>query len=179
MIDIQGIYGALIELFGTAPNATRAQFITAVEDRGIATPTETNRFLDKFLEIGAGMGLIASADFDVLTAKVREVGLDRATNGSRVIYDKLIAFVGFKIDELQDQLDAMRAALAETEDDLSRVDSIRTWINNNAPGSSETKTTALRTFDLGKDTLLSRQSIFTVKIVEWEDKIRELGGEPI
>ncbi len=178
MIDVQGIFEGLIEFFEVAPNGSRNQFVNALVSHDIATADDANFWIDKFLEIGDGMGLIASADFDVLMAKRRDVGLAKATNGARAIYDKLVQLVDFQIQELQDKLDLARQGLVDVEAKIPLVAAGRTWIVANAPGSAAQKAAVLEALDSGASSMEATRVLLERLVTKLEEKIENLGGVP-
>jgi hypothetical protein len=179
VIDLQGIFESLIEFFEAAPNGTRSGFTTAVVNLGIASQAEVDLFLDRFLAIGEWMGYLADDDFAVMMAKRREIGLTKATNGARAIYDRLLDLVDFRLYELQDRLTSHRAALAAIAAKLPLIATARAWIAANAPGTAAMKAATLEALDLGVAKMTSDVEALGRLIAQIEDQIRQLGGEPI
>jgi hypothetical protein len=179
VIDLQGILQGLLQFFDQAPNGSRAQFVNAVDANGIATPAETDRFLDVFLAIAEEMALIDSADFDVMMARRRAVGIARATRSATTIYGELVRRAEFRIEELQSRLDILRQFLADLEAKLPLIATARVWIEANAPGSQAQKDATLEALDAGVQTMEATQLAVTRMIGEVEEQIRQLGGEPV
>ena len=178
MIDLQGIFGKLLQFFEASPIGTRAEFEAGVVAAGVATAGEVALFVDRFLSIGDGMGLIPTADFDALMAKAAAVGLAKARSGARAIYDRLLQLVDFRIADIRAKLDALRAALAAVTAELPLVATGRAWIAANAPGSAALKAAVLKALDLGTQAMTGSQASLTRLIAEYEERIRQLGGEP-
>ena len=178
MIDLTGIFQGLLEFFEVLPNGTRNQFVNALVAREIATVDEANLWIDKFLGIGEGMALIGAADFDVLMAKARDAGLERASNGARAIFDKLVQLVDFRIQELQGRLDSLRLLLAGIEVQIPLVAQGRIWIEANAPGSVELKAAVLAAIDTGATWLENDQHNLEHLIEQAEIRIEGMGGTP-
>jgi uncharacterized small protein (DUF1192 family) len=178
MIDLQGIFERLLAFFEASPTGTRAEFEAGVVTAGAATAGEAALFVDRFLEVGDWMGLIAADDFDALMAKAAAVGLEKARNGARAIYDRLVLLVDFRIFELQERLDALRPMLARIAADLPLIATGRAWIAANAPGTAEMKAAVLLSIDLGVQNLQSSKASYADAIARLEAQITALGGTP-
>jgi len=178
MIDLQGIFDRLLQFFEASPAGTRAEFEAGVVGSGIATAAEVALFVDRFLAIGDGMGLIPTADFDALMVKAAAVGLAKARSGARAIYDRLLQLADFRIADLQTKLDDVRGLLAAVTAELPLVATGRAWIAINAPGGAALKAAVLHAIDLGAADLTANKAAFERLIARYEDQIRQLGGEP-
>ena len=176
MIDLQGIFDGLLQFFDKAQNGDREQFITAIVDREIATEGETNVFLNHFLALGVSLAMLNSADFDVLMAKRRAVGLDTAIRAARVIRGKLAEVVEFKIAQLQIGLDQANDYIVLRTTTLANVATARAWIDTNAPAVLKADT--LETLDAGTFKVRGQLAAAQRIAAEKTEEIIKLGGVP-
>ena len=149
MIDLDGIYNALLEAFRDFPNLNRAKFTSDVVSRGIATAGEVDTFLDNFLAVGYANATLSAADFDVMMALARSVGLTRATNGAAVIYQEMKKLVVIQIVLLESEREETAGHLATQEADKATAEFARDWIAANALGTAEQLTITVNTMNLG------------------------------
>jgi len=177
MIDLQGIFGKLLGFFEASPTGTRAEFEAGVVVAGVATAGEVAVFVDRFLDIGDWMGLIPSDNFDALMAKAAAVGLAKARNGARAIYDRLVKLVDFRIYAFQDKLDQLRPLLSELTVTINRATTGRAWLVANGP-AGDVKTATLAAIDEGLVALTARKQTTAQVISELEAQIVALGGTP-
>jgi len=178
MIDLQGIFGKLLQFFEASPIGTRAEFEAGVVTAGVATAGEVALFVDRFLDVGDWMGLIPSDDFDALMAKAAAVGLAKARSGARAIYDRLVQLVDFRIADLQTKLDDVRGLLAAVTAELPLVATGRAWIATNALGGAALRAAVLKAVDLGYAEMVADKAGLTKLVAEYEARIVELGGTP-
>jgi hypothetical protein len=176
MINIQGIFEGLIQFFTSAPSGRRNQFVDVAVSNGIDTAANINLWLDHFLQIGDEMGMFASADFDVMMTKRRDVGLERATNGARAIYDTLVELATFTVEQLQLQITALEAFVTEEETRVVNATFGRVWIEANAPGSAALKADTLRAVDFGLQMMGNAIEGANSAIAQLQERIIRLGG---
>jgi hypothetical protein len=178
MINLQGIFERLVAFFETSPAGTRTEFEAAVVASGVATAGEVALFVDRFLDVADWMGLIAADSWDALMTKAAAVGIAKARNGARAVYDWMLLLVDFRLFELQDRLDQLQAVVAQIDVELPLIATGRAWIVANAPGTDALKAAVLKALDLGTAELSSDRAGCLLLISQLEDQIRRLGGEP-
>jgi len=175
-MNLQGIFDGLLTFFEVAPNGTEAQFINALKANELATQEEAELFLLHFLDIGEDIGLLATADFAVMMAKRRDVGLERASNGARAIYDRLIELAAFRVALLQERLVLITALLEDYEAKLPMVATSRVWIENNSPASQAVTDATLEALDLGVLRFEALVAQLTRQVGYLTEQIEGLGG---
>ena len=62
--------------------------------------------------------------------------------------------------------------------ELPLVATGRAWIATNAPGGAALKAAVLKALDLGAQAMTGSQASLTRLIADYEERIRQLGGEP-
>lgn len=173
-MDLQGILEALILFFDLAPSGSRALFVSQVEARGIAVPDETNFFLTYFLATADGIGMIASADFDTMMAKRREVGLEKASNAARVIYTEMQTLIAVRIALLEARRNAVADQLTALAGDLALAEAGRDWIETQAPGSAAIKAATLLAMGFGLQQFEAGVAALTREIAAFDAQIAAL-----
>jgi hypothetical protein len=150
-MNLQGIFDGLLTFFEVAPNGTETQFINGLKANELATQEEAELFIFHFLAIGVDIGLLNSADFDVLMARRRDVGLGPATRGARIIFEEMKALAAFRVVLLQERLVVVQAVRADYEAKLPKVATARQWIVNNSPAAQDVTDACLEAVDFGTD----------------------------
>jgi len=133
MIDLDGIFGALVEQWDTTPSATRSQFTGAVESRGIATQVEAELYVSHFLARAVELALLDTGDWINLQGRVQAVGLERATEAGRKIHNDLRERAPFRIDRLTVLVAAHDTAILELDRLKANAEIGRTEIESRFP----------------------------------------------
>jgi hypothetical protein len=115
VIDLTGIYNALVEQWSQHPNITQQQFVNGVESREIATADQANLYVQHFTQTAVDLMMLDVADWDSLQARVQSVGIDTAARAGTNIHAAVVKLADFRIDALQGQLAEQDAAIAENE----------------------------------------------------------------
>jgi hypothetical protein len=116
MVDLTGIYNALLEQWEKFPSISQNQFVNGVESRGIATASDANLYVVHFIQAAVDLALLNEpADWDSLQARVSGVGLERATRASLSIHQRVSDLAEHRIARLEVVIAAFDEAIAELD----------------------------------------------------------------
>jgi hypothetical protein len=126
MINLDGIFNALVEQWTDFPNVSQAQFAAGVESRGIATEDEANLYVGHFISIAVDLSVLDVETWDGLQARVQSVGIERASRAGLIIHSKVRERAAFRIDQLEAEIADLDGRTRRSGGRRSRTASPRT-----------------------------------------------------
>jgi hypothetical protein len=176
-VNIQGIFDGLLEAFALPSAPTLQQFVTSIEQRGIASQDEANAYVTHFLRGAVSLTMLdQGATFDDLMTRARAVELENAVRAARRVHAEVMEFVDYKIEQLQVEHGAVQATLTTAQRVLDNAVVARAWIEANAPGSAQTKADTLLVMDAGVNVQTGFRDIAQRRLDELQIQIERLGG---
>jgi hypothetical protein len=178
VIDLTGIYNALIEQWDKFPNVSRSQFTNGVESRGIATAVEADAYVGHFILAARSLAVLDGDDWDALQTRVQALGLEVAVRAGRKIHAEVLEYVDYKVERLQLQLDGANGLISEADRKLTNGAIGRDWIDANAPGGPQLRADMLDLLDVGIAAETGKRTALLRIKAELEERITKLGGTP-
>lgn len=131
MIVLSELEAVLLQFFAAQPGGTRAAFITFATGLSQATVSELGVFADALGQAAFTLGYVDTATFDQVSDRAQTVGLIRATEIVRTIFQKAkFVPVGALVAEaLLSQIAGVDAQIATVENDITLVNNLTPHIN--------------------------------------------------
>lgn len=139
MKSLEDAKNGLLRYWKLRPNGgTRTELINLATIEGFVEPL-LNEWLDVFLQGFVDTGHIDTPDYDALTARLREVGYDRASRAVDGMF-KYLTGTGAALWKIRNENRAqeLQQALAVTQNELVALDAATTQVTNKLTGDAKT-----------------------------------------